>query len=115
MFKKYLTMEKFADATGYSRQSIYNMIYKKMLILDVHYRKPSSRKILIVEETVELLVSGAIHRAYEALPKSGSGAHAQHKDPAGSSQNKPPGRKTRLARVNIGGLRDRLARAEETP
>jgi len=41
-----LTMEELCERIKYKRQSIYNLIYKKKLLLGIHFHKPSRKKLL---------------------------------------------------------------------
>ncbi len=110
MLKKYLTMNQFAEATGYRKQSIYNMVSKKMLIVNVHYRKPSTHKLLFYVETVESLVSGEIHRAYskrvKKSPSKPDGSVSLSKSCDESGKHLPGS--TRRSVIKIGPLRARL-------
>ena len=44
--EEYLTVEELAGRIKFSRQSIYNMIFKGEFILHQHYLKPRPKKIL---------------------------------------------------------------------
>ena len=43
---EYLGTEELCTRIKYSKQTIYNKIYKKELVFGVHYIKPSRKKIL---------------------------------------------------------------------
>jgi len=42
----YLTVDELSSKIKYSKQSLYNLIYKKTFILGKHYFKPTPKKIL---------------------------------------------------------------------
>lgn len=46
MDEEYLTVEELSARIKFSRQSIYNLIFKKEFILQEHYLKPRPKKIL---------------------------------------------------------------------
>ena len=51
--EEYLTVQEIGKRIKFSKQSIYNLIYKKKFILGVHYLKPTPKKILFVWSEVE--------------------------------------------------------------
>ena len=51
--EEYLTVQELGERIKFSKQSIYNLIYKKKFILGVHYLKPTPKKILFVWSEVE--------------------------------------------------------------
>jgi hypothetical protein len=51
--EEYLTVQEIGERIKFSKQSIYNLIYKKKFILGVHYLKPTPKKILFVWSEVE--------------------------------------------------------------
>lgn len=115
MRQKVLTVLQFSEATGYCPQSIYNMIYREMFLLGVHYYKPSSRKILFREDAVDAFLSGAIRRDYEERLKTDREKTSQKKAAVDSSQNLLADSKPRLPFVKINALKARLAMAELEP
>jgi hypothetical protein len=44
--EEYLTVDELSSKIKYSKQSVYNLIYKKIFILGKHYFKPTPKKIL---------------------------------------------------------------------
>jgi hypothetical protein len=44
--EEYLTVQELSTKIKYNKQSLYNMIYSKKLILGKHYFKPTGKKIL---------------------------------------------------------------------
>jgi hypothetical protein len=51
--EEYLTVEELSGRIKFSKQSIYNLIYKKKFTLGVHYLKPTPKKILFVWSEIE--------------------------------------------------------------
>ena len=51
--EEYLTVQELGERIKFSKQSIYNLIYKKKFTLGVHYLKPTPKKILFVWSQVE--------------------------------------------------------------
>ena len=51
--EEYLTVQELGERIKFSKQSVYNLIYKKKFILGVHYLKPTPKKILFVWSEVE--------------------------------------------------------------
>ena len=49
---EYLTVEELSQRIKFSRQTIYNLIYKKVFILNKHYLKPRPKKILFIWSAV---------------------------------------------------------------
>ena len=44
--EEYLTVDELSIRIKYSKQSLYNLIYKGSFVLGKHYLKPSPKKIL---------------------------------------------------------------------
>jgi hypothetical protein len=108
----YLTTEDFSKATGYKCSSIYNMKCKGMFKEGVHYYKPSANKILFIKETVDLLVKGEIHRAFETEKMTESSGKLSDANPSKNSSGKPNGKSGKSPVVALGGLRLRLAKKD---
>ena len=51
--EEYLTVQELGERIKFSKQSVYNLIYKKKFILGVHYLKPTPKKILFVWSQIE--------------------------------------------------------------
>ena len=51
--EEYITVQELGERIKFSKQSIYNLIYKKKYIIGVHYLKPTPKKILFVWSEVE--------------------------------------------------------------
>mgnify|MGYP001241921307 CR=1 FL=1 len=54
--KKYLTVQEFCHTIGYRPQTLYNKINASVLVENVHFLKPSKRKILFREEDTEKIL-----------------------------------------------------------
>ena len=44
--EEYLTVDELSERIKYKKQSIYNLIYRRVFVLKVHYLKPSRKKLL---------------------------------------------------------------------
>jgi len=44
--EEYLTVDELSSKIKFSKQSLYNLIYKKTYIMGKHYFKPTPKKIL---------------------------------------------------------------------
>ena len=51
--EEYLTVEELSQKIKFSKQTIYNLIYKKEFILKKHYLKPRPKKILFIWSAVK--------------------------------------------------------------
>ena len=51
--EEYLTVQELGERIKFSKQSVYNLSYKKKFTLGVHYLKPTPKKILFVWSQVE--------------------------------------------------------------
>ena len=64
--EEYLTVQELGERIKFSKQSIYNLIYKKKFILGVHYLKPTPKKILFVWSEVEKWLRQSIDEPAES-------------------------------------------------
>jgi len=53
-----LTIDELCKRTKYARQSVYNMINKKIFLINQHYYKPTPKKILFKSSAIETWLSG---------------------------------------------------------
>ena len=68
--EEYLTIQELGERIKFSKQSIYNLIYKKKFTLGVHYLKPTPKKILFVWSEVEKWLRQTVDESAEsATPK----------------------------------------------
>ena len=56
--EEYLTVDELSAKIKYSKQSIYNLIYKKIFILGKHYFKPTQKKILFKWPEIQAWIEG---------------------------------------------------------
>lgn len=49
----YLTITELSKRIKYSKQSIYNLIYKKVFIQQEHYFKPTPKKLLFKWDAIK--------------------------------------------------------------
>ncbi len=53
MNDEYLTIDELSSIIKFSKQSIYNLIHKKTLILGQHYFKPTPKKLLFKWDAIK--------------------------------------------------------------
>ena len=56
--EEYLTVDELSLKIKYSKQSLYNLIYKKTFILGKHYFKPTPKKILFKWLEIQAWIEG---------------------------------------------------------
>ena len=54
----YLTVDELSAKIKYSKQSLYNLIYKKYFVLGKHYFKPTPKKILFKWPEIQAWIEG---------------------------------------------------------
>ena len=54
----YLTVDELSAKIKYSKQSLYNLIYKKIFVLGKHYFKPTPKKILFKWSEIQAWIEG---------------------------------------------------------
>jgi len=54
----YFTVDELSSKIKYSKQSLYNLIYKKTFILGKHYFKPTPKKILFKWPAIQAWIEG---------------------------------------------------------
>jgi predicted DNA-binding transcriptional regulator AlpA len=59
--EEYLTVQELGERIKFSKQSLYNLIYKKKFTLGVHYLKPTPKKILFVWSEIEKWLQQSTH------------------------------------------------------
>lgn len=55
---EYITVRELSGRIKLARQTIYNMIYKNIFVLNHHYFKPSPKKILFKWSAVKIWLKG---------------------------------------------------------
>ena len=58
----YLTVDELSAKIKYSKQSLYNLIYKKNFILGKHYFKPTPKKILFKWPEIQAWIEGTANQ-----------------------------------------------------
>jgi len=53
----YLTVDELSSKIKYSKQSVYNLIYRKTFILGKHYFKPTPKKILFKGAAIQAWIA----------------------------------------------------------
>ena len=69
--EEYLTVQELGERIKFSKQSIYNLIYKKKFILGIHYLKPTPKKILFVWSEVEKWLRQSMDEPAESVASNG--------------------------------------------
>lgn len=64
----YLTPEELSQLIKFSKQSIYNLIHKKILIQGVHYFKPTRKKILFKVSAIKIWIEGSHEQNVDKIP-----------------------------------------------
>lgn len=88
--EEYITIDELSSRIKYSKQSIYNLIHQKILVLQVHYFKPTPKKLLFKW--------AAIHSWIEGKP-SNVIATETGKGPASTTESLPT--RDTESRINI--------------
>ena len=63
----YLTVDELSSKIKFSKQSLYNLIYKKTFIMGKHYFKPTPKKILFKWSEIKAWVERASDCNDEAI------------------------------------------------
>lgn len=79
--EEYLTVQEISDRIKFSKQSIYNLIYKKKFILGKHYLKPTPKKILFVWSEVEKWLRQMPSEDSSAAPPPSSDFQKERQEP----------------------------------
>jgi len=56
--EEYLTSQEFCSRIKYSKQTVYNKIFKKEFVLGEHYIKPSRKKLLFIWSAIQAWMEG---------------------------------------------------------
>jgi len=56
--EEYLTIKELSSRIKFSKQSLYNLIYKNAFILGKHYFKPTPKKILFKWSAIQAWIEG---------------------------------------------------------
>ncbi len=76
----YLTVDELSAKIKYSKQSLYNLIYKKNFILGKHYFKPTPKKILFKWSEIKSWVEG---------PTDSNAEPSAHRSESHTTENTP--------------------------
>ncbi|MBU1417314.1 MAG: hypothetical protein KKI15_02395 [Proteobacteria bacterium] len=58
--EEYITINELSSRIKYSKQSIYNLIHQKILVRQVHYFKPTPKKLLFKWDAIQGWIEGEI-------------------------------------------------------
>lgn len=76
--EEYLTVQELGERIKFSKQSIYNLIYKKKFTLGIHYLKPTPKKILFVWSEVEKWLRQSIDEPADSMTPYSAGQTEQN-------------------------------------
>lgn len=65
--EEYLTVDELSSKIKFSKQSLYNLIYKKTFIMGKHYFKPTPKKILFKWSEIQAWVERSSDYNDEAI------------------------------------------------
>ena len=91
--EEYVTVDELSSKIKFSKQSIYNLIYKKIFILGKHYFKPTPKKILFKWSEIQTWVERSSDCVDEAITNEPA-----PKDPVVQTQ---PAKDTPKSSINI--------------
>ena len=69
--EEYLTVSELSERIKYSRQSLYNLIYKGTFVLGKHYLKPSPKKILFKWSELKIWVGDSCNPDKQTTSETG--------------------------------------------
>ena len=69
--EEYITVQELGERIKFSKQSIYNLIYKKKFTFGIHYLKPTPKKLLFVWSEVEKWLRQSIDEPTESVTPNG--------------------------------------------
>jgi hypothetical protein len=70
--EEYLTVSELSDRIKYSKQSLYNLIYKGTFVLGKHYLKPSPKKILFKWSELKIWVEDSCNPDKQTTSETGT-------------------------------------------
>ena len=65
--EEYLTVDELSSKIKFSKQSLYNLIYKKTFIMGKHYFKPTPKKILFKWSEIQAWIERPSNSNDEAI------------------------------------------------
>ena len=68
--EEYLTINELSARIKFSRQSLYNLIYKRIFVLGHHYLKPSPKKVLFKWSAIQAWMGESSSKNEINAPKS---------------------------------------------
>jgi hypothetical protein len=72
MMEEYLTTDELSSRIKMAKGTIRNLVWKRTLIENVHYVKPTSRKLLFVWSSIERWLHGGVASATGRMTLNGS-------------------------------------------
>jgi len=84
---EYLTVDELSSKIKFSKQSLYNLIYKKTFIIGKHYFKPTPKKILFKWSEIQTWIERPLHADGQTLVNESIGKRPGNQ--CRPTQNKP--------------------------
>ena len=94
--EEYLTVDELSSKIKFSRQSLYNLIYKKTFILGKHYFKPTPKKILFKWSEIQAWIERPSNTNNETLINESAQKSPYDQKPKGQ-----PAQDTPKSSINI--------------
>jgi len=86
--EEYLTVKELSDKIKFSKQSLYNLIYKGTFVLGKHYLKPTPKKVLFKWTEIKEWMGESLHSQQTHVTKNVS-FESSSVSPDGSAIKKP--------------------------
>lgn len=67
--EEYLTVDELSARIKFSKQSLYNLIHKGILVLGRHYLKPTPKKVLFKWSEIQIWMGEALISTKQAHPE----------------------------------------------
>lgn len=81
----YLTVDELASRIKFSKQSIYNFIYKKTFIMGKHYFKPTPKIILFKWSEIQAWIEKPADASIETPENKPAGQNSHYEKPKSHS------------------------------
>jgi hypothetical protein len=94
--EEYLTVDELSSKIKFSKQSLYNLIYKKTFILGKHYFKPTPKKILFKWSEIQAWIERPSTTNHETLVNESA-----RKSPYDQKHKGQPAQNTTNSSINI--------------
>ena len=88
--EEYLTVDELSSKIKFSKQSLYNLIYKKTFIMGKHYFKPTPKKILFKWSEIQAWIERPSNSNNETLVNKSSKQITYDEKPKGQPTQDTP-------------------------